>query len=142
MVWLILAALIAFPVVEITLFIKSAQWMGVVPTILVALAAGAVGLALLRHQGFTLLMRTRSQFELGEMPVGETFDALCLALAGVLLVLPGFFSDILALFLLLPPVRLGLKLWLASRLVQRGNRPPRSGPQVIETEYHVIDKNK
>lgn len=44
MAWLILMAIIAVPVVEIALFIKSAHWLGVLPTILLALTAGAVGI--------------------------------------------------------------------------------------------------
>lgn len=143
MAWMVLVAVVALPVIEISLFIKSAEWLGLIPTILAAFAAGALGIALVRAQGFELLMRTRAQMERGEMPVREVFDGLCLALAGFLLVLPGFFSDLLALLLLLPPVRAGLRLWLASRLVQPGATPAHSaGPQVIEADYHVVDDHK
>lgn len=146
MAWMVLAAVIALPVVEIALFIKSAQWIGLLPTIVCAIAAGAVGLALVRRQGFELLMRSRAQMERGEMPVAEVFDGLCLAVAGVLLVLPGFFSDILAILLLLPPVRAMLRLALAARLTtaRTPDGTPRqpAGPQVIETEYRVIDGDK
>jgi UPF0716 protein FxsA len=143
MAWMVLAAVIALPVIEIALFIKSAQWLGLIPTIVLAIAAGAVGLALVRRQGFELLMRTRAQFDRGEMPVAEVFDGLCLAMAGALLVLPGFFSDVVALLLLLPPVRAVLRSWLAAHLVAPNAAPQgphHAGPQVIETEYRVIDE--
>lgn len=144
MAWMVLAAVIALPVVEIALFIKSAQWVGLLPTIAAAIAAGAIGLALVRRQGFELLMRTRAQIDRGEMPVAEVFDGLCLAVAGALLVLPGFFSDILAILLLLPPVRAVLRALLAARVVAQGGARPQqpAGPQVIETEYRVIDGDK
>lgn len=144
MAWMVLAAVIALPVVEIALFIKSAQWIGLLPTIVAAIAAGAIGLALVRRQGFELLMRTRAQIDRGEMPVAEVFDGLCLAVAGVLLVLPGFFSDILAILLLLPPVRAALRTLLTARVVAHGGGKPHqpAGPQVIETEYRVIDGDK
>lgn len=146
MAWMVLVAVIALPVVEIALFIKSAQWIGLLPTIVAAIAAGAIGLALVRRQGFELLMRARAQFDRGEVPVAEVFDGLCLAVAGALLVLPGFFSDVAAILLLLPPVRAALRLVLAARLgAQRpasGQRGPASGPQVIETDYRVIDGDK
>lgn len=151
MAWMVLVAVIALPVVEIALFIKSAQWIGLLPTIVAAIGAGMVGLALVRRQGFDLLMRARSQFDRGEVPVAEAFDGLCLALAGALLVLPGFFSDIVAILLLLPPVRALIKLAVAARLVRAGHaqahgqgRPggPPAGPHVIETEYRVIDGDK
>jgi UPF0716 protein FxsA len=138
---MVLVAVIALPVVEIALFIKSAQWLGVLPTIAAAIVAGALGLALVRAQGFALLMRSRAQFERGEVPVREAFDGICLALAGALLVLPGFFSDFLAILLLLPAVRAGLRHWLASHLAPPpGTTPRHGGPQVIETEYRVIDE--
>lgn len=144
MAWMVLVAVIALPVVEIALFIKSAQWLGLLPTIVVAIGAGAIGLALVRRQGFELLLRSRAQFERGEVPVGEVFDGLCLALAGLLLVLPGFFSDFIAIALLLPPVRTALRMVLLSRSGQPAPGAPTSntrsgGPQVIETEYRIID---
>ena len=146
MAWMVLVAVIALPVIEIALFIKSAQWIGLLPTIVAAIAAGAIGLALVRRQGFDLLMRARAQFDRGEVPVAEVFDGLCLAVAGALLVLPGFFSDVAAILLLLPPVRAALRLVLAARLgagrPAPGQRGPASGPQVIETDYRVIDGDK
>lgn len=149
MAWMVLVAVIALPVIEIALFIKSAQWIGLLPTIIAAIGAGMVGLALVRRQGFELLTRSRAQFERGELPVAEVFDGLCLAVAGVLLALPGFFSDILAILLLLPPVRAALKLALLARMTvarpvpgqAHGHASP-TGPRVIETEYRVIDGDK
>lgn len=146
MAWMVLVAVIALPVIEIALFIKSAQWIGLLPTVVAAIAAGAIGLALVRRQGFELLLRARGQFARGEVPVAEVFDALCLAVAGALLVLPGFFSDVVAILLLLPPVRAALRLMLLARLAAHrpapGGRAGGGGPQVIETDYRVIDGDK
>src|SRR5690242_16735752 len=105
MPWLIVVPLIALPIVEIVLFIKSAQLVGIGMTIVLAIGAGVVGVALVKRQGLAAMERARVQMEHGEMPVAEVFDGLCLALAGVLLVLPGFLTDFVALALLLPPVR-------------------------------------
>jgi UPF0716 protein FxsA len=140
MAWMVLLAVIALPVVEIALFIKSAQWVGLLPTIALAIAAGAVGIAMVRRQGLELLLSARGQVDRGEMPVREVFDGICLALAGLLLVLPGFFTDVVAIVLLLPPVRAALRLWLSSRMVATASAQPRAhaGPQVIEAEYRVI----
>lgn len=148
MAWMVLLGVIAIPVVEIALFIKSAQWVGLLPTIVLAIGAGAVGIAMVRRQGLELLLRARTQVDQGEMPVREVFDGICLATAGVLLVLPGFFTDILAILLLLPPVRAALRLWLGQRVsavaAARSSHPandgaPGGGPQVIEAEYRVIE---
>ena len=141
MAWLVLAAIIAVPVVEIALFIQSAHWIGILPTIALAIGAGILGMALLRRQGLEVLLRTRAQMDRGEVPMGEVFDGVCLALAGVLLVLPGFLSDVVALALLLPPVRLALRGLLLARMTVHG-APAHSGPQVIEAEYKVVDGDK
>lgn len=145
MAWMVLAAVIALPVIEIALFIKSAHWLGLLPTLVVAIGAGMAGLALIRRQGLAVALRARAQLDRGEMPVQEAFDGICLALAGGLLLLPGFFTDILAVLLLLPPVRAVLRLWLADRAAVRAANvqarsaqgPPR-GPQVIEADYTVV----
>lgn len=136
MPWLIVIPLIALPIVEIALFIKSAQLVGIGMTIILAIGAGVVGVALVKRLGIAAMERARVQMERGEMPMAEVFDGLCLALAGALLVLPGFFSDLVALALLLPPVRAGLRLWLGRHLRPATQAP--QGPPVIETEYTVI----
>lgn len=148
MPWLIVLVLIGLPVVEIALFVKSAQWIGVLPTIALAIAAGMAGVALLRRQGLDTMFRARAQMDRGEVPVAEAFDGICLAFAGALLFLPGFFSDIVALALLFPPVRAALRLWLAGHLrvvvpapapgAGRDNGPP----PVIEADYQIMDDDR
>lgn len=146
MAWIVLLAVIALPVIEIALFIKSAQWMGLLPTIAIAIGAGALGIALVRRQGAGTLLKVRAQMERGEVPVNEAFDGICLALAGGLLLLPGFFSDVLAILLLLPPVRTAIRLWLASHMrhvVVAGGQPPQptGRPPVIDGDFTVITGN-
>ena len=143
MAWLILLGIIALPVVEIALFVKSAEAIGVLATVAVAVLAVMSGAILLRVQGVAILWRARAQLARGEVPLDEAFDGLCLAAAGFLLVLPGFVTDAMAILLLLPPVRRGLKLWLAHRLgamavVPPSHRPP--PPGVIEGEFRVVNK--
>lgn len=142
MAWIILATVIALPIIEIALFIKSAQWVGLLPTIIVAIGAGMVGLALIRRQGLDLAWRARAQMERGEVPLQQAFDAICLAVAGGLLLLPGFFTDILAIFLLLPPIRAFLRGWLERQSAgRRGGGPSApSQPRVIEADYVVVEE--
>lgn len=78
----------------------------------------------------------------GEVPVQEVFDGICLAAAGLLLMLPGFFTDMVAVILLLPPVRAALRHWLMGRMTAvtvAGQSPPPGQPPVIDAEYHVVD---
>lgn len=145
MAWLVVVGVIALPVIEIALFVKTAQAIGVVATVAAAILAGVVGVALVKRQGLETAMRARSQLDRGELPVGEVFDGLCLAAAGLLLLLPGFFTDILALLLLLPPVRAALRAWLGRHVkaVVPSAGPGAGGsgapPRVIEADYRVVE---
>lgn len=142
MAWLVILALIALPVVEIALFVKSSQLIGVLPTILAAILAGMAGIALVRRQGLETAMKARGQLDRGELPVAEAFDGLCLAAAGALLLLPGFFTDFVALALLLPPARALIRAWLARHVTavvaRHGGAAPGGAPPTIEGDYTVV----
>lgn len=139
--WWIVAGVIALPVLEISLWIKAAQLMGFWSTLGLSILAVMIGTAILRRQGLAMLLNARAGMELGEMPLQAAFDGLCLAAAGLLLVLPGFLSDGLALLLLLPPVRAGLRRWLAGRMVVVQGQPPGAapGPVIIDGDYTVVE---
>jgi UPF0716 protein FxsA len=141
MAWLIVAGVISLPVMEIMTWIKVAEWIGAGPAILLSIASFLAGMAILRHQGLALLLDARARMELGELPLQAAFDGLCLTLAGVLLVIPGFLTDILALLLLLPPVRAGLRLWVGAKLVvvRQQQAGASAGPVIIEADYEVIE---
>lgn len=144
MAWILLVLIIGLPVLEITVFVKVAGVMGFLPAIALAILSGIAGMALLRGQGLATALRARSLLDKGVMPVAEVFDGICLMVAGGLLLLPGFVSDVLALILLLPPVRAGLRSWLSRRLPMEGGSPfgdaraGQSGPQVIEGEFREV----
>jgi UPF0716 protein FxsA len=141
MAWLIIAAIISLPVMEIMTWIKVADLIGAWGTILLSIASFLAGTAILRRQGLALLLNARARMELGELPLQSAFDGLCLSAAGILLIIPGFLTDILALLLLLPPVRAGLRLWVGSKLVVMQGAPPSSpgGPVIIEADYEIIE---
>ena len=137
--WMILLVLIGWPVLEIATFIQVGAWIGLVPTILLFLAAGAIGLWLLRAEGISLLMRAQTQMRNGVVPIQEAFDALCLVAGGVLLLLPGFLSDIVALILFVPVTRALVRLALVRSFPMRAggvNPPPRA--VIIEGEYEEV----
>lgn len=140
MAWLLIALVIAFPVVEIAVFVKVAGALGVLATVALALGAGLVGLILVRAQGLRALLRAKAQAEQGDMPMAELFDGVCLAVAGGLLILPGFITDALAVLLLLPPVRMLIKGWLARHFTVVGRAG--TGPTVIDGEYEVVRQSE
>lgn len=146
MAWVVVFSIIALPVVEIAIFLRVADAIGLLPTVAGAVIAGFAGVALWRSEGLRTLTRAREALARGEMPVNEVFDGLCVLVAGVLLVLPGFLTDVVALVLLLPPVRRLLRGWLTSRMVVVGQAPGagsttsrRPGETlVIDADYHEV----
>ena len=106
---IILLIFIAVPVVEIAVIIEVGGILGVWTTIAAIFATAILGTALLRHQGLATLQKAQNNLNAGIMPMAEVFDGVCLLLAGVLLLTPGFVTDGIGLSLFLPPVRYLLK---------------------------------
>ena len=107
--------LLALPIIEIAIFIKVGQTIGLLPTLALVIGAAILGGLLLRQQGLSVLTRLRSNVSAGQLPGRSIADAMMIGLAALLLVLPGFLSDVVALALLLPPVR----GWIYAALARR-----------------------
>ena len=106
---------VALPLAEIYALIKVGSWLGVFPTIALLLLVSALGAVLVKREGLRVLRRMQEQVAAGNMPSNELLDAVCLLLAGVLLLVPGFVTDAVGLLLLLPPFRLVLRGYLKRR---------------------------
>ncbi len=139
---LILLTLLALPFVEIAVFIRVGELIGVVPTVALTLLSTTCGIALMRHQGLATLARARETAARNQPPVEEMLDGLCILLAGALLIVPGFVTDAFGLLLFLPPVRRLVRQRLWRGLERRGppGGPP-GGSTVIETDYVVIKED-
>lgn len=107
--------LIALPIIEIAIFIKVGQTIGLFPTLALVIGAAVLGGLLLRQQGVSVLGQLRSNVDSGQLPGRTIADAMMIGIAALFLVLPGFLSDVVALALLLPPVRGWIYAALASR---------------------------
>lgn len=139
MAWVLPILLLAWPASEIAAFIGVARWIGFAGALAGIVLSSLAGLMLLRVQGLATAQRAQAQLNRGEMPVGALFDGACLAVAGLLFLLPGFVTDAIGAVLLLPPVRRVIRVVL-TRHLQGGNRPPGAGgPTVIEGDWQVVD---
>lgn len=111
------------PVIEIYLIIKVGQLIGPLPTVAILLAISCTGAWLVRSQGFQLWRRIQTELAQGRLPAAELVDAALVLVGGVLLLTPGFFTDFLGLFFLIPATRAVIRqfarLWLQRR-VERG----------------------
>jgi len=111
-----LLGFLLLPIIEIALFIKVGQWIGLWPTLALVVGAAVLGAALLRQQGLSVLTQMRSNVSAGKIPGQAIADTMMIGMAAMLLILPGFFTDAIALALLLPPVRALIYKGLASRV--------------------------
>ncbi|HJO89486.1 MAG: FxsA family protein [Nitrospinaceae bacterium] len=120
MAFLILFAFLFLPLVEITLFILVGDILGLGATIGLIVLTMLGGAWLLRHLGFTALRRLRADLARQEYPGVELFNTVCFFTAAVLLILPGFFTDILGFLLFIPGPRNVLRRTLLRYLVSSG----------------------
>lgn len=136
--------LLVLPIIEIAIFIKVGQTIGLLPTLALIIGAALLGALLIRMQGLSVLTQLRSNVSAGRMPARTIADTMMIGLAAVFLVIPGFLSDIVALALLLPPVRSWIYGALAKRIkvvtptgyrpANSNYEPPLKGPGTIDLD--------
>ncbi len=93
------------PVLEIAVLISLGTRIGIWPTVLLLIVMGMVGATVAKWQGVETLREIQRQTSQGKMPADKLLDGLIIFIAGMLLALPGFVTDIMALCLLVPPIR-------------------------------------
>lgn len=112
-----------FPVLELALLIKVGSAIGVLATLLLLLLSAVLGILLIRLAGFSTAWRAQERMRQGELPEQEMLQGFVMTMGGVLLLVPGFLSDLLALLILLPWTRhlllKGLQLYVAYQLKNR-----------------------
>jgi len=101
----LLLLIISIPIVEIYLFIKIGSQIGALTTISLIFLTAFVGIFYARYEGFNTLKSGMSQIIKNELPVYEIVSGAALAFAALLLILPGFATDLLGLFIIFPPTR-------------------------------------
>lgn len=106
------------PVAEIYVLVSVGGVLGVMPTIALVLLTALVGASLARMQGLATLMKIRASLDQGFMPAEELLDGVLIFLAGVVLLTPGFLTDITGLLILLPITRNVFKRWLRKKFDQ------------------------
>ena len=97
--------LLALPLLEIAGFVVVGRQVGALATVGLVLASGVAGVLLLRHQGFGVMTRVRAEMDAGRDPSHQLAHGAMIVVAAILLIIPGFITDIIGLLLFLPPVR-------------------------------------
>lgn len=143
--WLPLIVFFVLAWIEITLFIQVAHVLGVLMTMLLVVFTSLIGISLVKNQGVKNFMLMQQKLNQGESPAKEMIKSVSLIISGVLLLLPGFFTDFLGLLLLLPPVQKHLTLKLMPHLkMWRGNGAGPDSGFTVDGEYerkesHLIE---
>ncbi len=122
------------PVVELALLIQIGSYFGVFPTVFVVLATGISGAWLARSQGLLALRRLQRELSAARFPTEEIFDGFIILAGGLLLLTPGFLTDVIGLVALLPGSRYLIKLVIKREVHRRLNFRGFSGNH---TKYEV-----
>lgn len=144
-----LAAFVALPIIEIVLFIQIGGEIGVWGVLGWLLASAVLGVLLMKYSGMHAMNQLRGSLMQGNPDVGRALvDRALILAAAVLLIVPGFFSDAVALLLLLPPVRGLIYNRLRSRIgtAQFGMDLRRQGfadpnADIIDGDFHRVEQD-
>jgi UPF0716 protein FxsA len=113
--------ILALPFIEIATFIVVGGKIGVLWTIALVVLSSIAGALLLRLQGFGAINRIRNEVEAKRNPSRELAHGAMIMLAGLLLLIPGFVTDIIGLLLFIPPIRDVAWKFLKRRITVRGS---------------------
>jgi UPF0716 protein FxsA len=106
---LLFLVFIGVPFAEIYVLLQVGHVIGVLNTLALLILVSAVGAWLVKQAGISVLRRMQAALNAGRVPGAEVVDGFLILLAGALMITPGFLTDIVGIFLLLPPVRVGVR---------------------------------
>ncbi|WP_139491705.1 FxsA family protein [Brevibacillus dissolubilis] len=115
---------IIVPIIEMWGLISMGKWIGVPSTILFVVLTGVIGAWLAKQQGIQILRLVQFQLSKAQMPTDALLDGVFVLTGGVLLLTPGFFSDLFGFIFLIPFTRAILRE-LAKRWLQQQIRSGR-----------------
>lgn len=134
---ILFAVFMIVPLIEIAFFVVIGNAIGLWPTLAGVLVTAVAGSLILRWQGLQLINEIRASMGAGRLPARALADAMMVAIAGVLLLTPGYFTDLMGIVLLIPPVRTLIYRFLASRVQVVSTTTTQSygfGPRRVEDD--------
>lgn len=111
----LLLLFIAVPAIELVLLIEIGRHIGTLATLGLIVFTGALGAALARHQGLSVLHQVQSETAAGRIPAGALLDGVLILIAGAVLMTPGVLTDLFGFLCLVPAFRTMLKRYLRRR---------------------------
>ena len=133
-----LILIILIPIIEIYLFIKLGSQIGAFNTISLIFVTAILGVWYARYEGFNTLKSGLSQLIKNELPLYEIISGAALAVAAILLIIPGFATDFLGLIMIFRPTR---KL-LFGKISKNYSKRKNYNDKIIEGESEDLDDKK
>ena len=133
----ILLIIILIPIIEIYLFIKIGSQIGAITTILLIFSTAVVGIYYAKYEGLNILKSGFMQLSKNEAPTYEMISGAAVAFAAVLLIIPGFATDILGFFLIFPISRKFFFNKFKNKISKNNNNPNKN--DFIDGDFEDID---
>lgn len=136
-------AFVVLPVLEVYVIVQVAGGIGWAETILLVILISVIGAALVKMQGIAIWVRFQTQLGQGKMPGNELVDGALVLVAATLMLTPGFITDAVGLFLLVPFTRALVRRPILSRVKARAEnhsayRVWQGGPGVYWTSERTV----
>ena len=133
----IFLTIILVPVIEIYLLIKIGSQIGAITTILLIFSTAIVGIYYAKYEGLNTLKAGFNQLRQNETPTYEMLSGAAIAFAALLLIIPGFVTDVIGFLLIFPLSR----KFIFNGLFKKFNHVNKKKNNFIEGEYEDIDDN-
>jgi len=139
----ILIIILIIPFLEIYLLLEVGGLIGAIPTIFLVASTAIIGTLLLKEQGFSTFQKLQENLRLGILPAYEMIEGPIILAGGLLLLTPGFITDILGIVCLIPSLRKRIAQYIIenSLIQQRGSFTEESSTRtnVLEGEFEKED---
>ena len=133
----IFLAIILVPAIEIYLLIKIGSQIGAITTILLIFTTAVVGIYYAKYEGLNTLKSGFSQLSKNQSPTYEVISGAAIAFAALLLIIPGFATDIIGFILIFPLSR----KFILNKLLSKHNTNRKKNEDFIEGDFEDIEEN-
>jgi len=133
----ILLSIILIPIIEIYLFIKIGSQIGAITTILLIFITAIVGVYYAKYEGLNTLKAGFLQLSNNEAPAYEIISGAAIAFAALLLIIPGFATDIFGFLIIFPITR----KFFIKKFTNKFKNKEKKNNNFIDGEFEDIDEN-
>ena len=134
----ILLWIILIPVIEIYLLIKIGSQIGAISTIMLIFTTAIVGIYYAKYEGLNTIKSGFLQLNKNEVPVFEVLSGAAIAFAALLLIIPGFVTDVLGFLIIFPTSR----KFIFTKIIKNQNYKKEEKNNFIDGEFEDIDDDE